>query len=172
VTGATFNEMNQLVSQQPGGALRVAGTVSEPATVSVQGKPAQVGADNTFAGSATVGSGTSTAAVVATDSSGNVRTNTYEVRQSGASKTFGYDGNGNMTSHGTRTYDWDAENRLIAVKEGATTLASFTYDGQGRRATKTAGGVTRTHVHDGDHVAEERLSGGGVIRFFHGPGDR
>ena len=38
--------------------------------------------------------------------------------------------------------EWNAENQLTAVKQGGKTLASFTYDGGGRRATKTAGGVT------------------------------
>ena len=52
------------------------------------------------------------------------------------------DANGNLTGDGTNTYDWDAENRLVAVLQGATTLASFVYDGRGRRASKTAGSVT------------------------------
>jgi uncharacterized protein RhaS with RHS repeats len=47
--------------------------------------------------------------------SGNERTNTYEVSVSGSSKTFTFDANGNMTGDGTRTFEWDAENRLIAI---------------------------------------------------------
>jgi len=53
---------------------------------------------------------------------------------------------------------WDAENRLIRVLQAATELASFTYDGRGRRAQKVAGGVTRTYVYDGDEILEERTS--------------
>ena len=58
---------------------------------------------------------------------------------------FIYDDNGNLTSDGTKTYEWDAENRLVAVKQGGNTIASFVYDADGRRASsKTAGGVTHT----------------------------
>jgi RHS repeat-associated protein len=34
---------------------------------------------------------------------------------------------------------------------------------------KVAGGVTTSYVYDGRHVAEERLSAGGINRYFHGP---
>ena len=33
-----------------------------------------------------------------------------------------------MTSDGTKTYVWDAENRLVSVSQGGTMLASFTYN--------------------------------------------
>jgi len=42
VTGASYNNMNQLVTQQAGGALVFKGTVSEPASVTVGGQPATV----------------------------------------------------------------------------------------------------------------------------------
>ncbi len=124
--------MNQLVSQQAGGALVFKGTVSEPATMTVGGKPATVTADNRFEGQAVVPSGTGQVAVTATDPSGNVRTSTYQVSQGATSKAFTYDLNGNMTSDGTRTYEWDAENRLVAVTEG-TRRSEFAYDGVGAR---------------------------------------
>jgi RHS repeat-associated protein len=167
-TLSTYDTRNRLTSQQPGGALLLKGTTNEPATVTVQGGPATTAADNTFVGAAQVPSGTSNVEVKATDSAGNVRTNTYQVSQSGTAKTFTYDDNGNLTGDGTRTFEWDAENRLVAVKQGAATLASFVYDGEGRRHQKVAGGVTHTLVHDGTEVAEERLNTGGFVRHFHG----
>jgi YD repeat-containing protein len=66
-------------------------------------------------------------------SRGNVRTNVYQVTQTGPTKSFTYDLNGNLTGDGVKTYEWDAVNRLVAVKQGGSTLASFTYDGNGRR---------------------------------------
>ena len=54
-----------------------------------------------------------------------------------------------LTGDGTKTYEWDAEDRLTAVKQGGATLASFTYDGGGRRVTKSAGGITTTNIYDG-----------------------
>jgi RHS repeat-associated protein len=170
VTGATFDNLNRLVSTQPGGALLFRGSVNEPSTVTVGGKPAQVPTDNTFQGTASVSSGTSNVVVAATDPSGNTRTNTYQVSQSGAAQTLTYDANGNLASDGTRTFQWDAENRLTGVLQGSTTLASFSYDATGRRFLKIAGGVTHTYVYDGAEIAEERLSTGGTIRYWHGLG--
>jgi RHS repeat-associated protein len=87
------------------------------------------------------------------------------------------DSNGNLCSeggttctNGTKTYVWDAENRLVEVKQGATTLASFAYNAGGIRTRKTAGGVTTTYVLEGVDVVEERLSTGGTIRYFTDPG--
>jgi RHS repeat-associated protein len=82
------------------------------------------------------------------------------------------DPNGNLTSDGTKTYQWDAENRLVNVLQGATTLASFTYDGDGRRVTKTVGGVTHSYVYEGPTIAEERLSTGQTYDYVDGSMDR
>jgi YD repeat-containing protein len=48
---------------------------------------------------------------------------------------FSYDGNGNLTDDGVRTYQWDAENRLIGIGYKANKAQStvFSYDGLGRR---------------------------------------
>ena len=54
VTAASHNSVNELTSRQPGGALRFAGTTSEPATVTIQGATATAPAGNRFAGSALV----------------------------------------------------------------------------------------------------------------------
>jgi RHS repeat-associated protein len=170
----TYNNMNQLVTEQAGGALIFKGTVNEAATVTVGGKPATVTADNRFAGAAVVApSGTTDVQVTATDYASptrNTRTNTYRVSQSGTPKSFTFDSNGNMTSDGTKSYVWDAENRLVEVKQGATTLASFTYKASSIRASKTAGGVTTIYVIEGNSVVEERLNTGGATRHFEGPG--
>ena len=163
--------MNQLVSQQAGGALVFKGTVSEPATVTVTvgGQPATVAADNRFEGQSDVPEGTGQVQVTATDPSGNVRTSTYEVSQAGTPKTYTYDLNGNMTSDGTRTYEWDAENRLVAVKEGAATIASFTYNSANIRASRTTSSGVITYMLEGNSVVEERL-GGSMTSHFQGSG--
>jgi RHS repeat-associated protein len=169
VTAATYNNMNQLATQQAGGSLVFKGIVSEPASVTIAGRPASVTPDNHFQGQATVPSGTGQVAITASDPSGNMRTSTYQVNQTGAGKTFTYDANGNMTSDGTRTYEWDAENRLSAVKEGAAALGSYTYDANGaRRSKSTPTGVT-TYVHDGSAIVEERGEVGNVTTHFHAP---
>jgi RHS repeat-associated protein len=66
--------------------------------------------------------------------------------------------------------EWNAENRLTRVTKSGIEVARFSYDALGRRVEKVAGGVTHGYVYDSNHVAEERLSTGGVIRYSHGPG--
>lgn len=65
---------------------------------------------------------------------------------------------------------WDAENHLVEVRQGAATLASFVYDGQGRRQQKVASGVTHTYVSDLRSRIEERVSTGQTLRYVEGPG--
>ena len=124
--------MNRLTSQASGGALRIAGTLDEAATMTIQGKPATVDATNRFQGTVPVTNGTTTVAMTATDGSGNQSTNTYEVDLSGTGATLTYDANGNLTGDGMRTFTWDAENRLLAVAIG-TKASEFSYDGHDRR---------------------------------------
>jgi len=51
-----------------------------------------------------------------------------------------YDGNGNLTFDGTFTYGYDAENRLTSAS-GPGVAASYAYDPQGRRKSKTVNGA-------------------------------
>ena len=108
--------------------------------------------------------------VTATDGSGNQSTNTYQVDLSGTGATLTYDANGNLTSDGTRTFEWDAENRLVAVNIG-THRSEFTYDGFDRRVriVERDGGATTRDAQltwNGTAITEERLSTGEVNRFF------
>jgi RHS repeat-associated protein len=66
-----------------------------------------------------------------------------------------YDGAGNLLDQGpcltganpTQAFKYDAENRLIAVNQGATT---YIYDGQGRRVQKNTGSTTESYLFDKD----------------------
>ena len=62
----------------------------------------------------------------------------------GGGVTPSYDANGNMTHDGSRTLTWDARNRLTAISG----VASFAYDGFGRRGAATIGGTTRSFLYD------------------------
>ena len=56
----------------------------------------------------------------------------------------------------TQTYDsW---NRLVKVMDGASTVATYAYDGQTRRTTKTSGGTTRHYYYTQEwQILEERV---------------
>ncbi len=68
-----------------------------------------------------------------------------------------YDLNGNLTSDGVNTYEWDARNQLSTINRGAT--ATFQYDALGRRSSKTVTGAVTGFLYDGINVVQE-LSGG------------
>ncbi|MCW1925039.1 hypothetical protein OKA05_20935 [Luteolibacter arcticus] len=76
----------------------------------------------------------------------------------------------NLTSSAlaAKTYEWDAEDRLIAINQGST-RSEFTYDGVGRRVRmveKTSGVETtnQTYVWTGLEVAERRDTTGSLIQ--------
>ena len=136
VTTATPNNLNQITGRSGGGKMHFRGRVDEPAAVTVAGNVASVDAAGNFDGIATVNVGANTVPVVATDASGNSRTNNYQVTvPSGVTKTLAYDVNGNLTSDGSKTYEWDAANRLVAINyTGTTDRSEFSYDGLSRIA--------------------------------------
>jgi RHS repeat-associated protein len=78
-----------------------------------------------------------------------------------------YDGNGNLTFDGTFTLGYDAENRLTSAS-GAGNTASYAYDSQGRRKTKTVNGTTTVFVTDADNreVLEYDGTSGAIQRWY------
>ncbi|HEX8585235.1 MAG TPA: RHS repeat-associated core domain-containing protein [Allosphingosinicella sp.] len=82
---------------------------------------------------------------------------------------FGYDANGNLTSDGTTSYVYDAENRLV----GASSGAALVYDPLGRLFETSGGSAGTTRfLYDGDALVAE-YSGSGTLlrRYLHGTGD-
>ena len=83
-----------------------------------------------------------------------------------------YDAHGNMLTDGTRTYTWDARNRLVSVTGPVT--ASFTYDAKGRRTQKTINGTSTNYLYDGLNPVQEQsgtatanlLTGLNIDEFF------
>lgn len=113
--------------------------------------------------------------VVATDVNGNATTNRYDVTVTGSgSKTLVYDANGNLTSDGTRTFEWDPMNRLTAVVSG-TNRSEFTYNGLSQRVKiveKTNGSITSTtnFVWAGSEICEKRDGSNTVNKRYYGQG--
>jgi RHS repeat-associated protein len=172
VFASTHDAMNRLGSRAPGGPIVFEGALNEGGTVTIDGKPATVDASNNFRGTATLSGATTTVTLKAKDSSGNETTKQYEVDAAGSTTNYTYDANGNLTFDGTRTYFWNALNRLVEVKEGTSTIATFEYDGEGRRTEKVGGGLTHQYIYDAEDIVEERTSGSSsdTIRYHHGVG--
>ena len=63
-----------------------------------------------------------------------------------------YDGNGNLTSDGAHTYQYDYANRLVSVDNGAT--ATYSYDPLGRRIRKVVGTTTTDYFYAGHQMIE------------------
>ncbi len=60
-----------------------------------------------------------------------------------------YDLDGNMTRHGEWTYAYDSGNRLVSVASNGITVATMSYDTQGRRVKKVAADGTHRYFYDG-----------------------
>lgn len=174
---ATYNSVNQLFGTTGGGAVRFQGTITEPGTVTVNGTPASMPTSTTFTANPVLGTGSNLVAVAATDGSGNTTANNYEVSVSalGATTSPVYDAAGNLTDDGAgKTYEWDAENRLLAINSG-TLRSEFTYDPLGRRVQiveKDGGTVvsTKHQLWEGVQVAEERDGSNTVTKRFYAQG--
>lgn len=163
----THDRLNRLVTQQAGGILGIAGNVNEPATVRVDGRLASVDATGLFVGGVQVAPGTTRFTVTATDGSGNTASREYDVDQTGASKAFTFDANGNLTADGTRTFEWDARNQLVAINE-VTHRSEFTYNGVRRRVriVEKENGVTQSDtkvVWCESDICEERAADGTTV---------
>jgi RHS repeat-associated protein len=79
--------------------------------------------------------------------------------------TFGYDSNGNLTTDGSVSYGYDAENRLVSSSNGA----ALVYDPLGRLwQVGNAAGTTR-FLYDGDQLTLEYDTNGTIVRrYVHG----
>jgi RHS repeat-associated protein len=166
--------------------VQFAGYLNKQATVTVAGSAAVVNHQTTnFVGYATMGLGTNTVPVVATDysSNHNTQTNTYQlvVTNDGVGETITYDLNGNQTSvvtaTTTNTYQWDAANRLVSIT-GPTNQSLFVYDGMGRRTQiiecqNGAALATNNFIWDGRALVEQRdYTGTNVTKRFFGHGEQ
>jgi len=100
----------------------------------------------------------------------------------GASKSYGWDANGNLTSEsgpeGTTVYGWDFENRLVTVELADGTVVGNRYDADGVRmasevapageATSTTGYVTDTSGSLSQVIAEIDEAGALGVHYARG----
>jgi YD repeat-containing protein len=64
----------------------------------------------------------------------------------GATNTYAYDNNGNLTSPTGRGYEWDYRNRLSATGGQGSATTSYAYNPENQRTVKASGNSTTTLV--------------------------
>jgi RHS repeat-associated protein len=90
---------------------------------------------------------------------------------------YSYDANGNLTDDGIRTYQWDADNRLLQIgyKAQPTRFTQFRYDGLGRRvAIISKSGTTSSesrYLWCGESLCQGRTSTDVVSRRYYAEGE-
>ncbi len=173
VSTALHNSVNELTSLTAGGTLSLEGTLSEPATVTIQGVPATVDGTNTYRGTASIVPGANSFPIVAKDANNNTTTKYVHITVPVTGASFSYDENGNMIEDGMFTYEWDAENRLVALNKISTSQRTeFSYDGWSRctRIVEKTGGVGGTvtsnlqYLWDGMKRIQSRNSTGATVQ--------
>lgn len=149
------------------------GTISEPASVTIQGRRARVDGGTAFEGTATVAPGVNDVIVTAVDAAGNATTRGFRVTTGSQLRTFVHDANGNVASDGERAFEWDAQNRLVRVSTSAV-ATNLHYDGRSRlrRIERTIGQSVETIGIGwcGNQMCEEER--GGQVRPLYERGRR
>jgi RHS repeat-associated protein len=178
-TQYAYNNVNELTSLSAGGAVKYQAYSNKPLkSATVNGSAATLNYAENFTGNATLSSGNNSTTASGTDGSNNTITQTAQVSTKGpSSATLTYDSNGNMTSDGTNTYAWDAENRLIQITyPGSGNNSQFTYDGLGHCVdiVETSGGTitsTKQFVLCASAVCEARNASGSITNQYFSLGE-
>jgi RHS repeat-associated protein len=171
---ASFNSTNEYATENTGGLMSFEGFVSEPATVTIAGIPAKVNDSNQWLGTAPVSAGNQLIPIIATDAAGDSVSKNINVNVTGGpNRTLTYDSNGNVTNNGAgQSYQWDAENRLVAIIQVSGTT-NFVYDGVGRRSQEKLNGVIiKQWVWCGSHPCEELDGNGNLSKMFFAQGEQ
>lgn len=166
----TYNNLNELTGISPGGTTRFEGNSNKALkSATVDSNPADLPTTQSFSGPANLASGANNIAVAITDGSNTTKTNNYQVSTKGTlSTTLTYDANGNLTSDGTNSFLWDAENRLIKiVYPGSNNYSLLSYDpvSEVAKVTKIVSGSASSEsqfIWAGNFRAEARDGSGGV----------
>jgi RHS repeat-associated protein len=83
---------------------------------------------------------------------------------------FSYDANGNLLQDASRSYTWDAENRLLSIS-GSGYTSTFGYDGLGRRVAVNDSGVVTHLGWCGQTLCQKRDGLDNVIRRYFDEGE-
>ncbi len=83
--------------------------------------------------------------------------------------TLTHDANGNIITEGTRTFTYDLTNRLTAVTDNETEIASYVYDARNLRVKKATPAETRIFHYDvnGHLIAETDTAGNTLVEYVY-----
>jgi RHS repeat-associated protein len=168
-----YNNVNELTGIVSGGFIKVEGSTNKALkSAAVNGAPAAAGWSKNFNGSAPVSPGGNILLVSATDGANNVLNRNYQININGPiTSTFTFDATGNMLTDGSKTYVWDAENRLVQIiYPGLNNYSKFTYDALGNRTVieETSSAIVSSVK---QFVGNEERDSAGVVKkifFTHG----
>jgi RHS repeat-associated protein len=62
-----------------------------------------------------------------------------------ATSSFAYDNNGNLTSAGSSTFNWDYDNRMTQAVTGGSATSTYSYDYAGNRVSQVVGSITTVY---------------------------
>jgi len=170
VTSAFHNSVNELWQLDSGGKALFSGELDEQGTVTIAGYSTNTDIDNRFRLLIPVEPGPNDLPMTVVDVSGNATQKTISlfVPDEGT-RVLGYDNNGSLRIDEEHIYEWDAENRLVAIEyQGTDRRTEFEYDGLGRRVRiveSDNGAITeeRRFVWDGYSIAECREGDGTTV---------
>ncbi|RLB33025.1 MAG: hypothetical protein DRH12_18870, partial [Deltaproteobacteria bacterium] len=82
---------------------------------------------------------------------------------------FSYDENGNVVSAGNLTFTYDFNNRLVKADNGDRTIAQYTYNALGQKATKQSekGKIIFIYDLNGNLIAEAKGDGSITSEYFY-----
>ncbi len=82
------------------------------------------------------------------------------------STTYNYDGNGNLTSDGTRSFSYDLYNRMTGSSGSGYPTVLIDYDPLGRLKQTTVSSSTEQYLYDGTSLIVEYDGAGNVLRRY------
>ena len=117
--------------------------------------------------------------ITGTDAANNQVSNNVAISSIGQNNAnTSFDLNGDMTSDGTNTYQYDAEDRLVQINyPGTGNNTQIFYDGLGHwvKSIETTNNATTSviqYLWSGDNLIEERDQNGNVLRRFFSLGEQ
>jgi RHS repeat-associated protein len=168
MTTRSHDLMNRLTRSGGDGFTMVEGNVNEYADVKVNSVSVPLVGDAAgggfrFRARVPVKAGANSVTVQATDQDREVTNQTWQFTAAATGKTYTYDLNGSMLSDGTRSFIWDAKDRLKKVTVAGTTY-EWDYDWQDRRVREYQYAATavrpaipsKQYIWEGSQIVRER----------------